>query len=323
MNKVRRFWPYLLMVALVAASVLIWWHRDYLRDTWSLRGYEPPEEIVSLATDTAMTPYAERLFFVNQPELNDKEAFNNNCSELQEEVAVLGCFRGDRNGIYIYNITDPRLMGVEQVTAAHEMLHQAYDRLSTRERRRIDALLKDFYLSKLADESVKNKIALYEKNGTENLTTELHSIFGTEIAELPAELEEYYARYFSDRQKVVTFRAQSQAAFDDYRQKIADYDARLAELKPRIESGEAELVRRQQELRERRASLDSLLANDQVGSYNAAVPGYNELVFEYNTLLTNTKALIEQYNSVVVERNEVAVQARELSEALDSRLDSH
>jgi chromosome segregation ATPase len=43
---------------------------------------------------------------------------------------------------------------------------------------------------------------------------ELHSIFGTEVASLSPELEAHYAKFFSDRSKVVDLNASFEAVFD-------------------------------------------------------------------------------------------------------------
>lgn len=323
MTFLRRLWPYLLLVCTLVATVLIVWHRDYLRDQWVLRDYQPVPAIADLAENTAMTAYAERLFLVNKPELNNKETFNRNCHGLSEEVAVLGCYRGNRNGIYVYNITDPRLAGVEEVTAAHEMLHQAFDRLTRGERERVTKLLQDFVQDGLQDQSVKDKIAIYQQAEADHMATELHSIIGTEVADLPAELEQYYAQYFMDRSKVVAYRQQSQAAFDAYRQQINEYDTRLTQIKPQIEANEADLTVRQQQLRDKKAAMDADLATGKAATYNAAVPEYNRLVRDYNAKLASAKALIEEYNRIVAERNIIAVQVKGLNEALDSRLETH
>lgn len=320
MQWLRRFLPYILFVVLVAAAVLGWVHQDYIQDWLKLRGYTAPQPIAQLADNTAMSGYGKRLFYVNKPQLDDKIAFNENCKNLAEEAAVLGCYKGDRQGIYIYDVTDERLKGIEEVTAAHEMLHQAYSRLDGDERKRIGDLLETYYRNSLTDQSVKDKIAIYEKTEPEHLTNEMHSIFGTEIHELPAELEEYYAQYFTDRQKVVAFRDASQAEFDKYRQQIAGYDAQLAMLKPQIDALEAELTQEIADLKGTKAEMDADLAAGRIQEFNAAVSSYNAKVKEYNNDLAALNKRIEEYNKLVNERNSVSVQVSELNQALDSSL---
>lgn len=319
MNFLRRLFPYLVLVVFIATGALLWVNRDYLQDQLALRGYEPSTEIAALATETDMTEYGRRLFMVNKPQLQDKIAFNEACRDLGEEAAVLGCYKGNRQGIFIFDITDQRLHGIEQVTAAHEMLHQAYDRLDGNEKSRIDDLLQDFYNNNLTDESIKSKIAIYEEDGSD-LANEMHSIFGTEVKNLPAELEEYYNQYFTDRQKVVAFRDASNAEFERYLKQISDYDRKLQDLRQQIDSMEENLKQEVTGLKTAKAELDADLAAGRVQEYNAGVAPYNSLVFRYNRDLAAVNKNIEEYNRLVQERNAVSVQVSELNKALDSSL---
>src|SRR3982751_4835203 len=130
-----------LLILVVAANVTAILQREQHCDWWVLRNYAVPAEITTLATQTTMTDVGKRLFYINHPALEDKASFNADCSGKTEHSVVLGCYHGNRQGIYIYNVQDPRLEGVKQVTAAHEMLHQAYDRLNGKDRTRINGLL--------------------------------------------------------------------------------------------------------------------------------------------------------------------------------------
>lgn len=320
MRLLRRLVPLVLLAALLAAAGWIWLNRDFVRDWLVLRDYQPPAAIAKFAKDTAMTNYATRLFYINKPTLDDKIALNQHCKNLGEEAAVLGCFRGDRLGIHIYKVTDERLKGIEQVTAAHEMLHQAYIRLSEQERRRIDQLLKNYAANELTDESLLAKLEIYKITEPNEISNEMHSLFGTELANLPSELEGYYSQYFTDRRKVVAYRDQSQAAFDEYRRQLDNFDKRLAELKPEIGASEIELNQQYAALTAKKKQLDADLAAQRIEEYNANVAPYNVLVNSYNAQLAKTNQLIEEYNQIVKQRNEIAIQATSLNEAINSRL---
>lgn len=320
MNRLQKILPYAILSVIVAGSVALWVQREHVLDWWYLRSFEPSAAVEALASDTMMTDYGQRLFFVNHPTIDDKQTFNQNCAGILEEVAVLGCYHGDRLGIHLYDVTDGRLHGVEQVTAAHEMLHQAYDRLSDTERERINGLLQDFYDNGLDSESVREKIGLYQKDEGADILNEMHSIFATEVGELPAELENYYSQYFTDRSKVIAFHKKSRAAFEQFRQKINNYDEQLASIQQQIDNSESSLSDMLGELESERQRLDELLASDHVEEYNAGVPAFNQKVSSYNELLQATQALVEQYNQLVQERNDVAIQASDLNAALDSRL---
>lgn len=312
--------PYGMLVAILAACAVVLIRGQQIADWVVLRNYQAPTAIAQLAVDDTMTSYAQHFFYINRPSLEGKAAFNKHCTNQTEQAVVLGCYRGNRQGIYLYDVTDTRLQGVEQVTAAHEMLHQAYDRLSTKERTHIDNLLKDYFQHQLTDQVVKDQMAAYKKTEPNDLANEMHSVFGTEIATLPAELEAYYRQYFTDRSKIITYYSGYQAEFTQRQQQVTAYDQQLAVLKSQIDAKEANLTTRQQELQQKKDELDRLRNNGSFDAYNEGVPTYNSLVSAYNTEIATTKALIAQYNALVDQRNAIAVQEQQLQQALDSRL---
>ena len=124
MKLARRILSYVLLVLLLATLGLLVWKHDEILDMVAARNYQPAAVISQYVADTTMTSVAKRLFYANRPAVEDKEPFNVHCRDTEAEVATLGCYTGNRQGIYIYNVTDARLNGVQQVTAAHEMLHQ-------------------------------------------------------------------------------------------------------------------------------------------------------------------------------------------------------
>jgi DNA repair exonuclease SbcCD ATPase subunit len=313
----RRFWPGALLVMLLAALGFVIWQHSLVGDWLVTRGYVAPASISRLASDDGMTAYARRLFFVNRPEIETKDMFNKHCSSQHDEVAVLGCYTGNRQGIYLYDVTDARLDGIQQVTAAHEMLHQAYDRLDSKTRTQVDDEL-EAYASTITNPDLKAKLATYKKTEPNDVVNEMHSIFGTEVDKLPASLETYYKRYFTDRSKVTKFHDDYQAAFNQRTAQIADYDKQLASLKKEIEDGKASIQAQEKTLQEQRAHMDDLLASNRVGDYNAIVPGFNYQVNAYKQTVSDTNNLIDEYNKLIDSRNQIAVQEQQLQSAIDS-----
>src|SRR5882724_3698051 len=211
----RRIWPPLLLLFLIAAGAMLWLQQDRILDWVVLRNYKPPAAIQKLASQATFTPYAKRLFYVNHPAIEDRDVFNRNClDDSEQEVTVLGCYAGNRRGIFMYNVTDARLDGIVQVTAAHEMLHQAYGRLGGNERARVDDLLTK-YATTITDKALLKKLSAYQKLESTEVLNEEHSIFGTEIASLPPELETYYKQYFTNRSQVAAYHQQQAAAFTE------------------------------------------------------------------------------------------------------------
>lgn len=317
--KTRRLWPYALFALVMIVNVTVFTQRVWIMDWLRLRSYDAPAPIAALASETSMTPYAERLFYVNHPALENKTAFNQHCADHLEHGAVLGCYHGNRQGIYVYDISDARLHGVEQVTAAHEMLHQAYDRLDGKEKEHIRDLLQAFNDTQLTDENVKEKLELYRQADTVDLINEMHSIFATEIAALPTELEDYYRQYFNDRQKVVAFSQQYRAEFDKLQKQVEAYDAQLASLEKEIEASKNELDDDLDAVQAKERQLQQS-SKDDVAAYNAEVRAYNRMVDAYNAKAEVTRAMIDEYNAIVAKRNDIAFAERQLQQALDSRL---
>jgi hypothetical protein len=305
-----------ILAGLLIALALLLLNRQAVRDWLLLVRYSPPVAVTALARDDTMTPKAEHLFYVNHPDITAGSDFTGHCPAGSEKTVVLGCYVGNDGGIYIYRVTDSRLEGVEQVTAAHEMLHAAYRRLSTAERNRVDAMLTDFYTHGLHDERIKSTIEAYRSSEPNDLANEMHSIFGSEVAELPPALETYYQRYFTDRAKVTAYTAAYQAEFTSRRQQVAAYDVTLKSLKQQIDADKASLQQQQTALDVQKAQLEAERSSDQTAAYNAAVSQYNQAVEAYNRLLQTTKDEIARYNDIVDRRNTLALEERQLVQAI-------
>ena len=291
-------------------------HQQQLSDWWHLRNYVAPTAVASLATDTTMNDQTRRIFYVNHPVIQDKVSFYSSCSE-DEQTVVLGCYINNR-GIFVLGVDDQRLNGVEQVTAAHELLHAAYDRLNDADKRHIDQLVQDTY-AKLNDADITQKIVLYKLNNAD-IPNELHSILGTEVAKLPPELETYYQRYFTDRSKIVGYANTYKGVFTQRKQQFDAYNQQLKDLEAQITANNTTLDAKSGALETEKARLDSLKASGNIDEYNAGVNPFNANVATYNKLVAQNKQLIATYKTTLAARNQVADEAQALSKALDSRI---
>lgn len=276
----------------------------------------PPSRIAELADHTRMTDHGRRLFYVHKPQLNDREAFNNNCSGYEQTI-VLGCYI-THTAIYIFDVTDPRLEGVEEVTAAHEMLHAAYDRLSSAERKRIDVLAQN-YFDRLNDERLKKVVNSYHVRDASSVANELHSILGTEVRELPKELEDYYARYFEDRQAVVGFSERYEAIFTEQKNRIQILINEIEELEKQLAAQRQVISRRESELMSSGERLNELRDSGRIEEYNAAVPAYNRQVNDYRGLIADYNAKVKQFNQLIEEHNSLAIEQRKLINSISSQ----
>ena len=298
---------------LIAAGVAFWAPWDPARgheiiDTVRIWVTPSPAEIVALADASGMSETGRRIFLASSPELDEAEAFNANCTV--EEQIVLGCYGGGQ--IYLYRVTDERLSGTNEATAAHEMLHAAYERLSPADRERIDGLLAALLASLPEDHALHEELAAYSPD---EQADELHSRAGIEVDDLAPELEEYYARYFVDRTVVQELYHRSNAALD--------------ETLGRIDELTAELDRLGADIEKRREAWDAASSelDDEIEAYNASgwTPDsdrtYLELVERSDARERERLALvadIDHYNELVAELDELNATGTELYEQLDS-----
>lgn len=311
-------------ITLVAGVVLLWlclgllvWQRQAVADWLSLRDYTPPAEIAQLATDTTMTPLSKKLFYVYRAQIEPASSFNEHCPVNEQEFTiVLGCYVS-KVGIYLFHVEDERLSGIEQVTAAHEMLHVAYERLGSRERERVDTMLVRAY-DNLDNDRIMRNVEQYRAADPSVVPNELHSILGTEQADLPPELEEYYARYFTNRQKIVEYSQQYEGEFTRREQAAAQLSKQLSDLKPRVDANLSQLDSEAARLQAEYAAIEAGRDSMEASQLNERARAYNAAVAAYNTLAETTRAEIEQYNAIVEQYNAVVVEQHELYRAIDS-----
>jgi len=310
------------LLALVVVLILVGiglYNRRTIADWWTLLGYNPPSAVVQLASSDTMTGYARRVFYVNKPQIEDKSAFAPNCPSGTEQTVVLGCYHGGQSGIFLLQVTDSRLKGLEQVTAAHETLHALYERLGSGQRQQVDGWLEDFYKTGLHDQTIKMQIDSYRKSEPHSLDDEMNSIIGTEVKQLPAPLENYYRQYFTDRGKVVAYYQNYQAAFTERQRALKTDDAKLTSMKSQIDSLKSQLEADGQKLMSERAQLDSEKAGGQTSDYNGRVPAFNAAVSSYNDKVAQLRDLIASYNKLVGQRNAVALEAQQLVQEITSQ----
>ncbi len=322
----RRPWVSLLAsltVIAVAAIVIAPWdaqRRQVIADQITVWTNPPSAEIEAIADATLLTEDARRVFFASLPVIEEAETFNEHCSI--EGATVLGCYAAER--IYVFNVTDDRLAGTVEVTAVHELMHALYDRLSSSERERVDALVAAAVAEIPDDDPVRDVLATYPES---QQADEWHARLATEFSDIGTELEEYFAQYFGNRQLVVELTAQSRAALTELESEIAALVAQIDELGADLESRgnryEQQLATLNTEIADfnRRADADEFDSAEQFNSERAALLArsdaleadridlnadtarYNELVAELNALDARYADLYSQLSSTQAPSN--------------------
>ena len=316
MKRFIKLFATFVSVMVFAGSIFVFLYQDDVTDWWMLRNYTPPAEIAALADDTTMTELGRRYFFVYRPELLSRDTFRSRCT-IAEKSIILGCYVSQR-GIFIYDVQDEQLEGIKQVTAAHEMLHVAYERLSPRERERIDELTLAVY-DDLDNPRIQRTMQAYRERDPGIVANELHSILPTEVREIGDELEEYYRQFFADRQAVVDFAEQYEAVFEQARTRVEVLDELLKTKRGDIEAQQQQLDSLALQLQQDRERLNQLLDDNNIDAYNAGVSGFNAQVRRYNDTVASLQRDIDSYNDLVSERNDAVVTFGSLTEAIDTR----
>ena len=310
---------FILSFAVLAGVVYAVLNYQTLIDEWRLRGYNPPPEIVRLADDTMMKDETRRLFYVNHPSIENKKSFRQNCNN-NEHTIVLGCYVTNQ-GIFLLRVTDKRLDGVHEVTAAHELLHAQYDRLSDDEKSNVDRMTKSM-LSRINDKRILDTVEQYKSSDPNSVPNELHSILGTEVRNLSPELETYYSKYFKNRGKIVDYSENYQDAFESRENKAEGLLNRINALEGRILQADQELESMQAQLNSQYQQLEAKRDSSDPAEFNKKARTYNTKVQEFNSQVHYRNGLAEQYNQLRDEYNSLVVEEKELIKAIDSRAQS-
>lgn len=319
-DKPKAWQVVLLAILLVLLAACVWavTHTQTVRDWYILATYKPPSSVVKIAEQDTMTGYAKQLFYVNEPRIASKQEFAQNCPNGTEQTYVIGCYHSGDNGIYLLNVTDPRLNGIVPVTGAYEMLHAGYARLSNNERTKIDNEMQSFYSSHALTPEIYQQMSAYAKTEPGARYDEMYSVLATEVSSLPKTLENHYKIYFKNRATIVGMYDNYQAAFVSRQNQIALDNAQMKNLKTTIDNNESRLSSLLASIKSTQNNMNSYQAQGQIAAYNAIVPGYNSLVDQYNALVASTTQAINQYNSIVNSRNQLALEEQQLVSDLQS-----
>jgi hypothetical protein len=318
MNSFTRLASWIIVVVLLSVPFVVYFKAQALMDWWKLRGYNPPTAVATLVSQDTMNAYTKHMFYINHPQIvSGVTSFRQDCPDATRTI-VLGCYHPDQNGIYIYAVNDALLYGVQQVTAAHEVLHAVYARLSSQDRQNLNSELEDYYKNDLTDQRVLAEVKLYQQTEPDDVMDEMSCTFGTEIAALPPALEAYYQHYFTNRQAIVNFEQSYQNEFTSRENIVNADDAQLSQLKTSINAQEDSLGAQSSQINSDRARLNAERSNPDL--YNSEASSFNNEIDVYNAGVNKLRADISSYNDLVNQRNAVAQEIASLDQSIDTRL---
>lgn len=325
LQRSNRGHSHVVSLAVIAVSALValflFVNRQQVIDQVTVWQYQPNSVVAQLASRSSMSGTGKFYFYASRPAVEDAKPFNQDCGRKEASTAILGCYNGQN--IYIYNVTNTQLDGIKEVTAAHEMLHAAYARMGSDEKKAVDKLLEAEYDKLKANKDIAERFAFYARTEPGERDNELHSVIGTEIASISPALEEHYKKYFLDRSKVVILHDKYASVFAQLQARSDALSAQLTSLGNKIE----------QETKAYNAAVSTLNADIVEFNRKANGGGFSskaEFDSERTSLVARAATLdatrdtinseITRYNALRDELKSVASQSETLNQSIDSSL---
>ncbi|PPF80746.1 hypothetical protein C5B96_10695 [Subtercola sp. Z020] len=292
-----------------------------IEDQVAVWHYVPSPAITQMADDSGMNDEGRFYFYASSPTVESAADFQSVCGSSTDDFVLLGCYTG--SSIHVFNVSDARLSGIRGVTAAHEMLHAVYARLSDSDRSDLDRALEAQYETVKDDPDLAARMLSYATTEPGERDNELHSIFGTEVASLSPELEAHYAKYFGDRSKVVALNTSFEAVFDQIHEQETSLAAQVTAAGDAIDAESASYSAGSDALG---ADVDDFNARADAGDFGtqsafdreraALEARQSELAARYDQIQKH----IADYDSLRDQLQALDSQAEELNRSLDSTI---
>lgn len=314
----RNYCGWVILLVLVVIATIIVLNRAWIYDWFRGVTYRPTAEMASIRDKLNLTGRGDFLFNATQPKLNGADDFNANCRQDESEVAVLGCYTA--GNIYVYNITDAKLDGIRELTAAHELLHAVWARMGSTEKEDLKPILQQVYQNNLS--VLKDDIETY---ADDERVEEIFVRAGTEIKKLPDTLEKYYAEIFDDQDAIVDFYESYIAVFREIKMKMEGLASEIEVLRDSVNAKMTEYENKVNQL-----EVDITRFNncaETAGCFATEAEFYvqrSTLVAresEINLLNDEINNMIDDYNLKVDEYNADALESRKLQNMINSKAD--
>jgi hypothetical protein len=310
-------------IAVVGAAGWVILNHQYVLDQFNVWWYQPSSAVATISDRAGMSEKGKFYLYASQTKIETAQEFNNSCVRQEPNSAILGCYAVQK--IYVYDVTNPELDGVEEVTASHEMLHAVWERMNQSEKKSLGTLLQTAYI-KLDDPKLNERMEYYERTEPGERLNELHSILGTEYTSLGSDLEAHYAKYFTDRTKVVALHAKYESKFESLKSQADALSIELAALKKTIEaqsnqynSEAVSISTAAAELKQKYNSVDRT-SSSEVNAYNAQRQVLLDRIAALDSVKLQIMSQIDEFNKKVEEYNSLVVSTNELNKSLDSTL---
>lgn len=317
-NTVQIIVSTIIAAVFIAAAAYVVINRQRVVDQINFWEYKPTSEMTSFAQRTSMNSEGQFLFYSAKPELESQADFNVSCPNTNSSMAIIGCYNGQQ--IFIYNITNAKLDGIRDVTAAYEMLHAAYKRLSPSDLTAVNQLIENEY-QRQGNDSMKNLVSYFAKTEPGERDNELFSMIATQLPSISPQLESYYSRYFTNRQTLVSLYNKYSSVFKTLSDQSTQLAAGLKVLSSSIDARSTKYV------------TDNTKLNDDIQTFNKNATDGNfssqsDFNQQRNALSARSTALdaertsinndIATYNDELAQYNALAVQTKQLYNSINS-----
>lgn len=239
-SRLGRVLPIVLALVLVAAGVLVFLGLPRIIDQYTVWTFRPAPAISSLIQSSRLTDEGRFVFLASKPVIETSTTFAATCASNREGSGILGCYLPRNRTIHLFAVTDPRLDGLTDVVAAHEMLHAVWDRLTAAQKTQLAPLLETEAAKLTGNTAFQARLDYYAKAEPGERDNELHSIIGTEIASISPELEAHYAKWFGSRQTIVALESKTTAVFTDLENRSTALSSALDALRSGIDADYAQ-----------------------------------------------------------------------------------
>lgn len=303
------------LVMAILALILITQY-SLIKDYALAMTFQPTAEVTDITSTLSLTSAGERTFNASQPEIGTSSDFNSKCRSNEADSPILGCYTNQR--IYLFSINNKKLDGIEDVTAAHELLHAVYERMSDAQKSDINVELERVY-EVVKNKDLEERMDYYAKHEPGERENELHSIIGTEVEDVGPVLQEHYEKYFTDRQSIVERFKRVDSVFQDVQNRSSQLVKQLDDLADSIAVRKAEYERQNsqvevdiQNYKNRTYSSQSEADND----YYAIQSAVNQLQNSASSINQEIARYEELYNQLTA----VSSEAEALNRSIDSSL---
>jgi len=320
-NKSRAIVSFIVCTILITGSFFILFFRQRILDQITVWQFRPAQGISILTDRLGLNNNGKLIFYASQPELDSSNHFNEVCNRIEYTTSILGCYSNFR--IYIYNVTDVKLDGIREVTAAHEMLHAVFQRMSDAEKTKLGVLLEAEYKKLENDKNFVDLIDFYAQTEPGERINELHSVIGTSVASIDPVLEAHYSQYFSNRQLVVQLYTKYNGVFQDLNDHAKVLMDQLNALSISIPARSSQYNLDVQTLNSDINLFKSRTENHYYASQwqlNVDQSALNVRIDAMNTTMINIKDEINNYKTILTEYNSIASESRKLFDSMDSKL---